>query len=554
MLQKLTVKNYAIIDHIEIGFSDQLNIITGETGAGKSIILGALALILGQRADSKVMYQATDKCVVEGQFAISNYQLQHFFKKNDLDYESETIIRREISVSGKSRAFINDTPVTLDVLKELGAMLVNLHSQHETLALSSASFQLQLVDAVAKHDDLLANYRNAFAQYKQTAKQLTDLIEESTSSVGDLDYLQYQYDELEQANLNADEFEGIEEEVNGLEHAEEIKAKVGAAFALLSDDDGAVLDRLQSALSQLREVSGYNSDVAALVGRIESSRIELQDVARELEHTVDAVEFDPERIAELYLRQNTVNKLLAKHQLATVNDLLKLQDELETKLRSYDSIKEEIVQLEQALAKLEKEVQAIGSQLFDSRSNALPGIEQAVADKLAYVGMPGADFRIVLERLPLVKAHSNGMDKVAFLFSANKGMKPEDLKRVASGGELSRLMLVLKSLIAANTALPTLIFDEIDTGISGEVAAKVGQVMEQLGTHHQVISITHLPQIASKGNSHLFVYKEEKDDKTVTNIRVLTPEERTNEIAKMLGGDGVSQAAINNARELLTTK
>lgn len=554
MLQRLTVKNYAIIDHIEIRFSGNLNTITGETGAGKSIILGALSLILGARAANKTLYNEEEKCVVEGLFNLKGYDLKDFFAQNDLDYETETIIRREITPSGKSRAFINDTPVLLDVLKELGAMLINLHSQHETLALSSTTFQLQLVDAVARNQDSLAAYRTTFDSYKKTEQQLTNLREESRSSMGDLDYLQFQYNELEKANLDIDEFNNLEEELSLLENAEEIKSGITGAVNLLSYDEGSALDRLATTLSHLRGLTQYNDQLKELAERVESSRIELQDVARELEHLADNTQYDPERVGELQQRQNTINRLLVKHQVETVADLLDMQADIEGKLQAYQGITADIEKLEAQLTTLQKELGQQGGKLYDTRQTVLPGIEKEVKELLSFVGMPNADFRIKLERLPLDKVHRNGMDKVTFLFTANKGMQPEELRKVASGGELSRLMLVLKSLIASNTALPTLIFDEIDTGISGEVAAKVGQVMEKLGAQHQVIAITHLPQIASKGSSHYFVYKQTDGDRTATQIKKLSAEDRATEIAKMLGGDTVTQAAMDNARELLLNK
>lgn len=554
MLQKLIVKNYAIIDHIELALAPDLNIITGETGAGKSIILGALSMVLGQRADSKVIYDESKKCVVEAHFKVADLGLEEFFKEQDLDYEVDSIIRREVSAAGKSRAFVNDTPVTLDVLKELSSYLINVHSQHETLALSGNAFQLQVVDLVAQNSSAREVYQQRYTAYKATEKQLNDLIEQSRNSVGDLDYLQFQFDELEAAELNVEEFDTLETELNTLENAEEIKSSLGAATNLLNYDEGAVLDKLAGALSVLRDVTKYNDEIGQLADRIESSRIELQDIARELEHLADGTEFDPERVAELYQRQNTVNKLLVKHQVQSVQELVDLYNDIADKLRSYESINEDIAKLEKQLNKEKDELIKAAATLTQTRMKAIPGIEKKVKEQLAFVGMADAELKADIQPVAFEKATRSGLDKVTFLFTANKGMKPEELRKVASGGELSRLMLVLKSMIAKYTALPTLIFDEIDTGISGEVAAKVGIVMEQLGKEHQVISITHLPQIASKGQHHLFVHKEKRADRTVTNIRPLSNEERATEIAKMLGGDTLSQAALENARELLQVK
>lgn len=554
MLHKLIVKNYAIIDHIELLLAPELNIITGETGAGKSIILGALSMVLGQRADSNVIYDESKKCVVEAHFKVAELGLEAFFKEQDLDYEPETIIRREVSASGRSRAFVNDTPVTLDVLKELSGYLINVHSQHETLALSGNAFQLQVVDLVAQNDKERDAYTRAYTAYKATEKELNELIERSRNSVGDLDYLQFQFDELEAADLNVEEFENLESELNTLENAEEIKNSLGAATNLLSFDDAPVLDKLTNALSVLRDVAKYNDTIGELADRIESSRIELQDVANELEHLAEGTEFDPERVAELYQRQNTVNKLLAKHQAHSVQELIDLYNELAEKLHSYESISADTARLEKQLAEEKKTLLTAADALNKTRQQAIPGIQKAVKEQLAFVGMADADLKVDMQPVAFEKVNRTGLDKVTFLFTANKGMRPEELKKVASGGELSRLMLVLKSMIAQYTALPTLIFDEIDTGISGEVAAKVGIVMERLGKDHQVISITHLPQIASKGQHHLFVHKEQKADRTVTNIRALNSTERATEIAKMLGGDTPGQAALENARELLQTK
>lgn len=554
MLHKLIVKNYALIDHIELLLAPDLNIITGETGAGKSIILGALSMVLGQRADSKVIYDDSKKCVVEAHFKVAELGLDDFFKDHDLDYEPETIIRREVSASGKSRAFVNDTPVTLDVLKELSGYLINVHSQHETLALSGNAFQLQVVDLVAQNEKERQQYQARFNKYKATEKELNDLIEQSRNSVGDLDYLQFQYDELDAAELNVEEFESLETELNTLENAEEIKNNLGAATNLLSLDDAPVLDKLANALSVLRDVARYNDSIGELADRIESSRIELQDIANELEHLADGTEFDPERVAELYQRQNTINKLLAKHQAHSVQELVDLYNELAGKLQSYESISADTARLEKQLDKEKKELLAAADTLNKTRVKAIPGIQIAVKEQLAFVGMADADLKVDMQPVAFEKVNRTGLDKVTFLFTANKGMKPEELRKVASGGELSRLMLVLKSMIAKYTALPTLIFDEIDTGISGEVAAKVGIVMERLGKDHQIISITHLPQIASKGQHHLFVHKEKRADRTVTNIRPLNSDERATEIAKMLGGDTLSQAALENARELLQVK
>ncbi len=549
MLQKLVVSNYAIIDYVEVDFAASLNIITGETGAGKSILLGALSLILGSRAESKVLFDESRKCVVEGHFSLKGYRLQEFFVAHDLDYEESLIIRRELTNAGKSRAFVNDTPVTLETLKELGAQLINLHSQHETLALSSATFQLQLVDAVAQHETLLLQYAQQYQEWRKTKRQLLDLLERSKQDIGDIDYLNYQLSELTEANLDADEFEQLEQELNSLENAEEIKGGLSRSVSALSNTDGSVVDSLNEVRSLLHGISKYNTEIEALTERLNSATIELEDISREMERLEEDLQHDPERILHLQERQNTVNRLLAKHHAASVAELLALQTDLEGRVGAFANLRGDIDKLQKQETQQLLDLKKLGNQITADRKKVLPQIQAQVIDKLAYVGMANSQFIIELE--PLAEPVADGMDKVRFLFSANKGGRVEELRKVASGGELSRLMLVLKSLIAKNMALPTLIFDEIDTGISGEVAHKAGLVMEQLAEGHQIIAITHLPQIASKGTSHLFVYKALENDRTVTRIRKLTPDERATEIAKMLGGDKVTEAALENARELL---
>ncbi len=552
MLQKLVVSNYAIIDHIEVDFSGSLNIITGETGAGKSILLGALSLILGSRAESKVLFDDSRKCVVEAHFSLKGYRLQAFFQANDLDYEEQLIIRRELTTAGKSRAFVNDTPVTLEVLKELGAQLINLHSQHETLALSSASFQLQLVDAVAHHEALLQQYTTQYGLWRKTKKQLQDLLDRSKQDIGDIDYLNYQLSELAEASLDKEEFETLEQELNSLANAEEIKGNLSRSVMVLSNADGSVVDRLNELRTLLDDISKYNTEVKGLSERLNSATIELEDISREMERLEEGLQYDPERIATLQERQTIINRLLAKHHAASINELLALQADVETRISAFDNLRADIDKLTKQEVQLLLELKKLGTQITANRQKVAPQIEKQVIEKLAYVGMENSQFKIEIE--PLSEPGADGADRIRFLFSANKGGRMDELRKVASGGELSRLMLVLKSLIAKNMALPTLIFDEIDTGISGEVAHKAGLVMEELAQGHQVIAITHLPQIASKGDSHLFVYKGLENNRTVTRIRKLTHDERATEIAKMLGGDKVTEAALVNARELLMSK
>ncbi|MDX2002560.1 MAG: DNA repair protein RecN [Chitinophagales bacterium] len=551
MLRKLTVRNYAIIDHLEIAFSPSLNIITGETGAGKSILLGALSLILGDRAESRSLFDESEKCVVEGVFDIAAYGLESFFGENDLDFEPTTIIRREINTAGKSRAFVNDTPVNLPILKQLGAQLVNLHSQHETLELSSASFQLQLLDTMAANDEPLKSYQLHFRQYYRQRVLLDKLESQSMQEVGDLDYINYQYQELEEASLQTGEYERLEGELKLIENAESIKAALERISQVL-DGEQAATSLLTTAQQAFRQVSGFDNELDALKERLQSAAIEVQDIAAEVGRFADKTAYDPERQQEITERLNQWNRLLAKHHLKTGDELIALREQLQAKISGADQITQDIAEAKKQLILYKELLEQAGKALSENRKAQITVIEKMVADRLSYVGMPDARLMVELQLQAVENATIEGMDKVRFLFSANKGSRPDELKRIASGGELSRLMLVLKSLIAKSTALPTLIFDEIDTGVSGEVAHKVGQVLQELGEQHQVISITHLPQIASKGQYHLFVYKGLHNGKTVSRIKSLDSEERTLEIAKMLGGEKVSDAALHNAKELLS--
>jgi DNA repair protein RecN (Recombination protein N) len=558
MLQKLSISNYALIDNLEITFGKGLNILTGETGAGKSIILGALSLILGQRAESRYFFNQQKKCVIEGLFSIGNFELAPFFEDNDLDYEAETVLRREISADGKSRAFVNDTPVNLNALKSLGEKLIDIHSQHATLEINDPEFQLLVVDAVAKHDGLLNDYRAKFRSYKKSTSKLQQLIEESDKAKADLDYYQFQFDELEKANLADGEQEQLEQEFNELSHAEEIKRNLLGAYYLMHEGETSAIIQLREAAHQLSVLEHFNPQFAELYQRLNSVIIELKDVANEVEIIEQRTHTNEARAGEINVRLSLIYNLQKKHRLNSTAELLHLQNDLSDKIQQAVFGDEAIEKLKKQLEADRAELEKLAAELSANRKKAVPGIEEKVLKTLEEMGMGNSSLKIELSS---PSGHNsppnggslgdNGLDIVRFLFTANKGHALAEMSKVASGGELSRLMLSIKSLIAQNTALPTIIFDEIDTGVSGEVANKVGQIMERLADNLQVITITHLPQIASKGQNHYFVYKDEDGATTYTRMKQLDKQERVLEIAKMLSGDKPGESALQNARELL---
>lgn len=551
MLSRLHIKNYALIDTLDISFDNDLNILTGETGAGKSIILGALGLILGQRAESKYFFNQQKKCVIEGYFYIKDYTLKLFFEENDLDYEDETVLRREISLDGKSRAFINDTPVTLSILKQLGEQLIDIHSQHATLEINNNSFQLFVVDLMADHEESLLSYRKSFKSLKKKQKELYNLNENIAQAKVDFDYFEFQYNELEQANLTADEQDDLEKELHVLTHAEEIKLSLVSASSLIQNQEQAVLEQLKNALSQLQNVEKYQPELTELIERLKSSIIEIKDIAEEISILEEATQYHPGRAVELNDRLSLIYNLQKKHRVTSNSELLKVQNDLSEKLNKILFADEDIALLEK---EIEAEKIALATQakiISNNRKKIIPDIENHIHDVLAEVGMNNAVIKINQDVKSTEEFDINGIDDIKFLFTANKGHQLNDLSKVASGGELSRLMLSIKSLIAQKTALPTIIFDEIDTGVSGEVANRVGNIMEKLAANMQVITITHLPQMASKGKAHYFVYKEVKNDFTYSQIRKLSEDERIVEIAKMLSGENPKEAALQNARELL---
>jgi DNA repair protein RecN (Recombination protein N) len=551
MLQKLAISNYALIDNLEISFDKGLNILTGETGAGKSIILGALSLILGQRAESRYFFNQQKKCVIEGSFHIGEFHIKAFFEENDLDYEAETVLRREISADGKSRAFVNDTPVNLNTLRELGEMLIDIHSQHATREINDPKFQLLIVDGVAKHDALLDEYHDTYKAHRKSVAKLSQLVSEGDKAKADLDYHQFQFDELEKANLDADEQELLEQELFALNNAEEIKRNLLGAYHLMHEGELAALIQLKEAGHHLSSLEKFNPAIEELNRRLSSVVIELKDIAAEVDGIEQRTQIDEARATEINERLSLIFGLQKKHRVNTIAELLDIQQDLSDKIARVLFGDEEIAALQTQIANEQQVLQQLAQQLSANRAKAIPGIQTQVQQTLAEMGMEHASLSIENTVAQPADFDQNGIDHIRFLFSANKGHALAEMSKVASGGELSRLMLAIKSLIASHTALPTIIFDEIDTGVSGEVANKVGQVMERLAANLQVITITHLPQIASKGQSHYFVYKDNDTATTYTRIKKLSADERVLEIAKMLSGDKPGQSAIQNAKELL---
>lgn len=552
MLIKLHIQNYAIIDDLEVDFSNQLNIITGETGAGKSILMGALSLILGERADSSVLQQKDKKCVVEGFFNVkplkSKKEVKNLFAENELEWDNELVIRREIAVSGKSRAFINDTPVNLNQLKELSSLLVDLHQQFDTLELGDSDFQREVLDALAGNLDLCQEYSVVYQQYVKTKKELAELVAQQAQANTALDYNKFLFDELEEAGLKENELEELDAELKLLSNAETVKQQLSGIYFELSESEQPIVQQLKSLQHKLHSLEQYHTDIAGLGQRLQSAQVELQDISDELERINDSVQYSAERIQLVNDRISLGYKLLKKHSVNSTNELLEIKATLETKLNDILNISEAIQQKEKLVQQLLDQCNAAAAVISANRKKAISPFEEKLNSLLAQVGMPNARFKVQLEKSSL---NEYGADTVEFLFDANKSNRFEPLRKVASGGELSRLMLCIKSLVAKKLQLPTLIFDEIDTGISGEAAKQVGIIMKELSQSHQLISITHQPQIAAKATAHYFVYKVIKEDKIITSIRLLNNDERITAIAKMLGGEKPTAAALENAREMV---
>ena len=552
MLQKLSIRNYALIDSVELELEKGLNIITGETGAGKSIMLGALSLILGQRAETRYFFNQEKKCVIEGTFHLPGDSLQHLFEDHDLDFHEESILRREISNDGKSRAFINDTPVTLTVMKQVGEKLIDIHSQHATQEINDPAFQLAVVDTLANHNQLLADYRSLFVRYRKNIKHLAELTAAAEQARSKQDYEQFLFGELENAALKADEQELLESELQTLNNAESIKRSLVNAYSLLSEQEVSVLPMLKEAISQIQNIEKYKADYEGLNERLRSAMIELKDIAEEALNQEELVVFSPSRIDEINTRLDVIYALQQKHRVKTIAELLSIQDELSESLNKLMSGDEEIEKLNKEIERQKADLEKMAIKLSANRSRSIKRSEKQVDEILAQVGMPNA--KIQLEQSPLAELGKDGRDNISLLFSANAGQSPAPVGKVASGGELSRLMLAIKSIMAKHAALPTLIFDEIDTGISGETALRVGDVIGALEQYMQVVCITHLPQIASKGEAHYFVYKNEETARTTTGIRRLNNEDRVEAIAEMLSGKNPGSSALENAKELLGYK
>lgn len=552
MLSRLQIKNYALIDSLDISFDRGLNMITGETGAGKSILMGALGLILGNRAEGKHFFDENKKCIVEGYFDIKDYGLEEFFVHHDLEYDKQTIIRRELSVDGKSRAFVNDSPVTLGVLKLLGEKLVDIHSQHATLQVNTQDFQLFVLDSLADNASRLQEFQKELKRLRQYGKELNELKDVVAKANAEQDYNQFLYDELSAMQLQRGELIELENEQQQLEHAEEIKRSLLASNYALSDQEYNVLALLKEAVQHLRAAEAYMAQTSELTERLDSAYIEIKDISDEISTLENSVILDEQRLDEVNTRLSTIYTLLQKHRLETGEELLALQSSLEEKLQ-ITSQQDELLDAKTRIYETQKqEILTLAKALHNKRKSVLSKVEQSVTETLSHVGMPNATLSIKLTLGDYDQITSAGLDTVQFLFSANKGQALQPIHRVASGGELARVMLAIKSLVAQSSALPTIIFDEIDTGISGEVALRVGEVMQSLSQNMQVIAISHLPQIASKGNTHFKVYKEDYADKTRSNIVLLDEKERVIELAQMLSGADPGEAAMQHARELLS--
>lgn len=550
MLKELHIRNYAIIKEVDIAFDAKLNIITGETGAGKSILMGALGLILGERADTRSLLNTDDKCVIEGAFDIKEYKLRTYFDNNELDYDNTCILRREIAPNGKSRAFINDTPVNLNQLKELGSQLVDIVSQHQTLDLNDSDFQLGIVDAIAGNENILAGYTHLFQSYKQTEKQLATLQDSESKAKQDEDYLNFILNELNEANPQPAEQEDLESRLEVLSNAESIQQGAANASLALNGNDGSVLDALRNIKTSLAQAAKYHSGLNDLVKRIDSALIELKDVASELDAVAENTQANPQELEQIDNRLQLLFNLQKKHRVASNTELIGYMNEVAEKVKNIGSLSDEISATQTKLAALRKQLEEQASVLSKKREKAIPDIEKNVNALLIKVQMPDARIKVAHE---MKTGHfmPHGIDHIELQFAANKGSAFHPINKVASGGELSRLMLCIKSLISDKIALPTIVFDEIDTGISGEAALKVSEVMKNHAIKHQVIAITHLPQIAGKADNHLFVYKTTDKTSTHTHIRSLLPDERVEEIARMLHGANPSEKVIEAARELM---
>ena len=554
MLQSIHIQNYALIESLDIDFHSGFSVITGETGAGKSIILGAIGLLVGQRADIKAIKTGANKCIVEARFNISSYQLEGFFEEHDLEYEDgECILRRELLASGKSRAFINDTPASLAQMKTLGEKLIDVHSQHQNLLLNHEDFQLSVIDILANDEEQLTAYKALYQDYKRTSRELEQLIEQAEKSRQDEDYISFQVKQLEEANLQSGEQEELEQEAETLTHAEDIKASLYKADRLMASDDTTLLSATKDCIQALQSISRVYAPAQEWIDRLESCYIELKDLANDIAASAEDVEFNPARLEFVNERLNLIYTLQQKHHVSSVDELITIAEELRTRLDAITSSDDRIQELTQRKEDLYNKVKASARVLTDVRTIAAQEIEKQMQAYLVPLGMPNVRFAVELTSRK--EPDAMGMDCVNFLFSANKNGTLQPVASIASGGEIARVMLSLKAMIAGAVKLPTIIFDEIDTGVSGSIAEKMALIMQEMGqADRQVISITHLPQIAARGAHHYKVYKEDTDTGTNSHIRPLTHEERINEIAHMLSGATLTEAALNNAKALLNNE
>ena len=553
MLKQLYIRNFTLIERLDMTFNGGFSVITGETAAGKSIILGAIGLLKGQRADSKLIKRGSEKCVIEAHFNLSRYGMEKFFNDNDVEYDADDcIVRREITAAGKSRAFVNDTPVPLSVLKELGEQLIDVHSQHQNLLLGKQDFQMEIVDIIADDKDLLDNYRKAYGDYREKQRQLDDLQERLSSNKANADFLLFQYEELDRANLVEGEQETLEAQANQMSHYEDIKTALYQADKAMSAEGTGVTENLRTAINALHSIEGVLPMAGELASRMDADFIDLKDIADELEGQLDKVDFDPKELDSINDRLDRIYSLQKKYHCDTVSQLIEIRDNLKKQL---DGIENGDYDLQQVKNEVDKSMK-LAIQKADSitkvRKTAAKKIEEEIKQRLVALGMPNIQFTINLESSEL---SADGADKVAYMFSANRNMPMQPVAQVASGGEIARLMLSLKAMVSGAVKLPTIIFDEIDTGVSGKIAEKMADIMCEMGNNErQVISITHLPQIAAKGATHYKVYKEDRGDTTVSTMKLLCGEDRVNEIAQMLSGSDITEAAISNARELLKMK
>lgn len=548
MLSHLLIKNYALIEQLEMVPDGALNIITGETGAGKSIMLGAIGLLLGNRADTRVLYDPAKKCVIEGSFNVTGYVIETIFEEEELDYTETCIVRREISPSGKSRAFVNDTPVNLETLKRVTSQLMDIHSQHDSVMLGSNEYQLQIVDTYAQDDDRLRTYRIDYQNFREKQTTYDHLMNEAGAMRREFDYNNFLYEELAKAALQADEQELLEQELNVLENAGEIKERLLMAYEYLDNPEQSVVSQLKSAVGCLNQVTKVAEQYKALQERAQSALIELRDLADEISTEQEGVDLDDARAEVVRERLNLLYQLQTKHQVSNVPDLIAIRNELEKKVSQVLNLDDEIAKAKAKAEAAQKKMMTSAEALSKARMAVLKPIEKEIRGLLNDLGMPNASLQIEAEK---GRPTPTGIDTVSFLFSANKGVKPQQLKQVASGGEFSRLMMAIKYILASKRSLPTIIFDEIDTGVSGEIAIKMGHMMRDMAHTHQLIAITHLPQIAAQGTAHYFVYKDHSAAKTVSRVRKLSFDERVQEIAQMIGGKTPSPSAISSAREIL---